>query len=56
MSRPFLRPGDADEEGRVDVTFLSRTQCHITARLNHLESRAEQVIMSLPVGAESITR
>lgn len=56
MSRPLLRPADADEEGRVDVTFPGLTQCHITARLNHLEWRAEQVIMSLPVGAESITR
>lgn len=35
-SRPFLRPGDADEVGRVDVTCWGVTQCHITAQLNHL--------------------
>lgn len=56
MNRPFLRPSDADEEGRVDVTYPGLTQCHITARLNHLGARVEQVIMSLPVGPESITR
>lgn len=36
VSRPFLRPGDADEVGRVDVTCPGVTQCHITAQLSHL--------------------
>ena len=43
-------------KGWRDLSGFNSIQCHITAQLNHLLSCVEQVIMSLPVGPESITR
>lgn len=43
-------------KGWCDLSGSNSIQCHITAQLNHLQSWVDQVVMSLSVGPESITR